>query len=346
MMSPTIQNLNGESVNVLKAVEDFLCRCRALLILSMCRITAANLRSVPGKDVYRIFYNHGFHLLGRNFETPIPEEADLDASFWKSPSKLVGIDINEKHALDLLQSVFPQYLVEFRKSFPMHRSSSDQTQFYLMNGSFMAIDAHVYYIFIRHFKPKRIIEIGAGNSTLLAAAASMRNREETGLAPILTAIEPFPNVTLKKGLPGLSELIGKKLQNVGLELFTSLQSGDILFIDSSHVLRSGGDVQLEYCEILPRLAPGVLVHIHDISLPKSYPRVYFKNQRYFNEQYLLQAFLCFNSAFEVIWPGNYLMLKHSEEVRRVFPEYHEMRKSFPVSEPSSFWIRVKPYGYT
>jgi hypothetical protein len=169
----------------------------------------------------------------------------------------------------------------------------------------------------------------------------VRNREETGLAPTLTAIEPFPSAALKRGLPGLTRLIESTVQNVGLELFASLQSGDILFIDSSHVLRSGGDVQLEYCEILPRLAPGVLVHIHDISLPKSYPRVYFENRLYFNEQYLLQAFMCFNSRFEVIWPGNYMMLKYAERVCGVFPEYWEMRKVYPSSEPSSFWIRVK-----
>jgi hypothetical protein len=200
----------------------------------------------------------------------------------------------------------------------------------------MAIDAHVYYIFIRHFKPKRIIEIGAGNSTLVAAAACRQNLKEKSEASTSISIDPFPNKILKKGFPGLSKLIADKVQNVDLKLFTSLAAGDILFIDSSHVLRSGGDVQLEYCEILPRMAPGVLVHIHDISLPKPYPRVYF------NEQYLLQAFLCFNSRFEVIWPGNYMMLKYPEEVCNVFPEYHEMRKSFPMSEPSSFWMRARP----
>ena len=291
---------------------------------------------------YRVFYTLGFHLLSKRYDSPVPERADLDDAFWRRHSELVGLDMNDEYALDLLDSVLPQYLAEFRSSFPIYRSSSRETQFYLMNGSFMAIDAHVYYVFIRHFKPKHIIEIGAGNSTLLAAAASVRNREEAGLAPALTAIEPFPSTALKRGLSGRCRLIEKKVQDVGLELFASLQSGDILFIDSSHVLRSGGDVQLEYCEILPRLAPGVLVHIHDISLPKSYPRVYFESQLYFSEQYLLQAFMCFNPRFEVIWPGNYMMLKYAERVCSVFPEYQEMRKLYPFSEPSSFWIRVKP----
>ena len=290
---------------------------------------------------YRIFYVLGFHLLRKHYDQPIPEKADLGDPFWQRRSELVGLEMNDRYALDLLQNVFPLYLGEFREAFPLRRSSPDQTQFYLINGSFMAIDAHVYYIFTRHFRPKRIVEIGAGNSTLLAAAACRQNLKEKGEPSALISIDPFPNKILRKGFPGLSKLIEDKVQNVDHNLFASLAAGDILFIDSSHVLRSGGDVQLEYCEILPRLAPGVLVHIHDISLPKPYPRVYFENQLYLNEQYLLQAFLCFNSRFEVVWPGNYMMLKYPENVVSVFPEYQEMRKSYPMSEPSSFWIRVK-----
>ena len=297
-------------------------------------------RAVYGAT-YRAFYALGFHLLRRHYDTPVPERADLDDAFCRRHSELVGLDMNDEHALGLLRNVFPQYLPEFRRSFPVYPSSSEGEQFHLINGSFMAIDAHVYYAFIRHFKPERIIEIGAGNSTLLAAAASVRNREEAGLAPALTAIEPFPSTALKRGLSGRCRLIEKKVQDVGLELFASLRSGDMLFIDSSHVLRSGGDVQIEYCEILPRLAPGVIVHIHDISLPKPYPQVYFESQLYYNEQYLLQAFLCFNSRFEVIWAGNYMLLKYGESVCSVFPEYEEMRKVYPFSEPSSFWIRVR-----
>jgi hypothetical protein len=158
--------------------------------------------------------------------------------------------------------------------------------------------------------------------------------------PELTIIDPYPSAVLRQGVPNVSRLIEDKIQNVSLGTFTSLASGDILFIDSSHVLREGGDVQFEYCEILPRLAPGVVVHIHDISLPRSYPNVYFDQHLYWNEQYLLQAFLAFNSRFEVIWAGNYTMLKYPDRVCAVFPEYHVMRETFPSAEPSSFWIRA------
>ena len=90
------------------------------------------------------------------------------------------------------------------------------------------------------------------------------------------------------------------------------------------------------------LAPGVLVHVHDISLPKPYPRVYFDSGLYWNEQYLLQAFLAFNSRFEVIWPGNHMVLNYGERISKVFPEYQAMREKYPSSEPTSFWMRVKP----
>jgi hypothetical protein len=248
--------------------------------------------------------------------------------------------MNEEVALELLENLFPRYMDEFRSRFSIYQTI-DPKQFWLLNGSYMAIDAHVYYAFIRHYKPKQIIEIGAGNSTLLAAAAGMQNLRETGRAPRLVAIEPFPGPLLKEGFAGLSQLIESRVQDVAMNLFTSLERGDILFIDSSHVLRAGGDVQMEYLEILPRLVPGVLVHVHDISLPRPYPRVYFEKQLYWNEQYLLQAFLAFNSRFEVIWPGNYMMIKYPERLGKAFPEFQTMRQFFPVSEPSAFWMRVR-----
>jgi len=291
---------------------------------------------------HRIFSEQGFHLLSKqDYYLPIPTEADLGDGFWERRSEMVGVDLNEGYALGLLKDVFPAYVAEFREQFPLHQPD-DPTAFYLINGLFMAIDAQVYYSFIRHFKPKRVLEIGSGRSTQVAAAACLRNAKEDGQAPQLTAIEPFPSPLLTQGFPGLSDLITEKVQNVDMKVFTSLEAGDILFIDSTHALREGGDVQMEYCEILPRLAPGVIVHIHDISLPKPYPRTYFENSHhYWNEQYLLQAFLAFNSKFEVIWPGNYMILKHPDAVCEVFPEYHAMRETFPQSEPSSFWIRAR-----
>jgi hypothetical protein len=296
-------------------------------------------RYVPGDEAYGIFERRGYHLLRKNFYLPIPEREDLGPEFYRAESELVGIDLNETEALELLRTVFARHAPEFRDRFPFDKPDGSDS-YYLLNSNFMGVDAPAYYSLILHQRPARIIEIGSGFSTLVAAAAVEKLSDE-GHATELVAVDPYPVPFLKEGFPGLSGFVEKKVQDAGLDLFTSLAAGDILFIDSTHALREGGDVQFEYCELLPRLAPGVLVHIHDISLPRPYPRVYAERFHYYwNEQYLLQAFLAYNSRFEVVWPGNYMMLRHPEEVFEVFPEMHTVRASFPEAEPSSFWMRV------
>lgn len=304
-------------------------------------LMAGYLEETPGNPAHDILYNHGFHLLRKHYYLPIPEEEDLTGGFWDKTSDLAGVDMNAAFALDLMENVFPQYMEEFRSKFPIH-ATSDLRQFHLINGAYMAVDAHVYYAFIRHFKPRRILEIGSGNSTILAGQACLQNESEGFPRPELIAVEPYPwDMFVNGECPGLGKLIKSRVQDVDIELFQSLGDGDILFIDSSHVLKSGGDVQMEYLEILPRLAPGVLVHIHDISLPRAYPISYYENYLYWNEQYLLQAFLAFNSRFEVIWPGNYMRLNFPEPFDMVFPEFQTMRQHYPLSEPSAFWMRTR-----
>jgi Methyltransferase domain len=315
--------------------------CFKKMVLGLASPFAAALnRLVPGNEAFEAFSRHGFCLLRKHYYLPIPDETDLNDPLANDASDLVGIDMNESEALAFLQEVFPRYRDEFHALFPLHQGQGT-AGFFLVNGGFMAGDAHVYYSLIRDVRPRRIVEIGGGNSSLLSAVACRRNLEDYGTKPHLTVIEPYPSDQLREGLPGLDVLLEQRLQTVDLGLFTSLTAGDILFIDSTHVLRPGNDVQREYCEILPRLAPGVLVHIHDISLPKPYFSVYFKNHLYWNEQYLLQAFLTYNSRFEVIWPGTYMYIKYPNEVLHAFPEIKIMRETFPLAEPSSFWLRVK-----
>ncbi len=314
---------------------------RARLGVVAIKLSALVLRYfTPRNESYDIFYRHGFHLLRRSYYLPFPDRTEVEEDFWEKQSELVGVDMNDKGALLLLREILPAYLEEFRCTFPL-RAGDKQGLFYLINGTYMAVDAHVYYAFLRHYKPKRVIEIGAGQSTLLAAAACEANHQESGLTTKLIAIDPYPPDIIKQGIPGFVELIERPLQKMEMDLFTALKEGDILFIDSTHVLKSGGDVQLAYLEILPRLAPGVLVHIHDISLPKGYPRVYFEQQLFWNEQYVLQAFLTYNSHFEVTWPGNYMLLKYPDLILNTFPEINVMRMEYPYSEPSSFWIRAR-----
>ncbi|EKD28786.1 MAG: hypothetical protein ACD_79C00205G0006, partial [uncultured bacterium] len=239
-------------------------------------------------------------------------------------------------AFYFLDKVFSKYKKEFNE-FPVEKPLNHG--YYLINGNFMAIDGNVYYSMIRYLNPGKIIEIGSGNSTLLALSAIRKNMESGGKTDLI-CIEPYRGAALRK--LGLKQLIEKKVQEVKAEFFESLEKNDILFIDSSHVLRTGNDVWWEYCEILPRLKSGVYVHIHDISLPKPYPECYFDQNLFFNEQYVLQTFLAFNDKFEVIWPGNYMITGFLERIRNSFlPEYDLMREKYPFSEPSSFWMRVR-----
>jgi hypothetical protein len=288
------------------------------------------------EPVHRIFRRSGFYFLRKHYYLPIPDEEDL--GFARS-SELPGVKMNDESQLQFTAEVVSGYKEEFA-AFPL-QSTKDPTQFFLVNGAFMAGDGNVYYALIRHLKPRLVIEVGSGLSTLLAKHALDRNKAQVpGSEGRLIAIEPYPSAALKK--LALVELKACKLQEVDLGFFDQLGSGDILFIDSSHVLKSGGDVWLEYCEIIPRLKTGVYVHVHDISLPKPYPKVYYDQQLYWNEQYLLQALLTNNDHLEVVWAGTYLFDRYPQIMKALFsPEYEQMREVYPLAEPSSFWMRVK-----
>src|SRR5438034_9271638 len=152
----------------------------------------------------------------------------------------------------------------------------------------------------------------------------------------LICVEPFPSDFLSKGFPGLKSLVIKVVQEIDLDFFSQLQSGDVLFIDSSHTVKIGGDVNYLFLEVLPRLKPGVIVHVHDIFLPFDYPRDWVVDDfRFWAEQYMLQSFLTFNSEFEVLMANSYLNHYHEEELKTVFPD-------LPSYRGGSFWIRRKP----
>lgn len=292
---------------------------------------------VPKQKAYEAFIKYDFYLFQKHYYLPIPDEQDL--AYARRDTELVGVKIDIESAFTFIETVLNPYKAEFN-AFPVHESKDGG--FYLVNGTFMAIDGNVYYSLIRHHKPRRVVEIGSGNSTLLAAAAIRKNVAESEQKTELICIEPYPMPMLRQHIPEITQLVEKRVQDIELSFFEELKAGDILFIDSTHVLRPGGDVWWEYCEILPRLAPGVFVHVHDISLPKPYPAVYLDYHWYWNEQYLLQVFLTYNTRFEVVWPGNYLMIHQPEKMRAAFsPEYDQMRAKFPFSEPASFWMRVR-----
>jgi predicted O-methyltransferase YrrM len=283
---------------------------------------------------------NGYHVIPKHYYSPIPDESDLGATYWDEVSELPGIRLDPAIPIALVEGPLVRFFAEFRQQFGIEAGDPGSSAFTLINGAYMAVDAHIYYGLVRHLKPRRIIEIGSGQSTRLAAAAARRNADDRAACKI-TAIEPYPQESLR-ALSSEVDIVVAKLQSVDLALFDTLAENDILFIDSTHVLREGNDVQKIYLEILPRLRKGIYVHVHDISLPERYPQVYFEKGLYWNEQYLLQAFLAFNDGFKIVWPGNWMMIHHRDLMLRIFPEIDVMRRHYPASEPTAFWMRVEP----
>jgi hypothetical protein len=196
------------------------------------------------------------------------------------------------------------------------------------------VDAEVLHCLVRRSKPKRIIEVGSGFSTCVTAAALLKNAAE-GHPSHFVAIEPHPNDVLRAGIPGLKELRVEPVQSLPAAFADDLDEDDILFIDSSHVVRIDSDVRFLFLEVLPRLQPGVLVHVHDVFLPADYPRAWVVDEhRFWTEQYLLHALLLFSRAFEVVWAGSFMHMKYPDALARVFPAYDRQ-----AAWPGSFWIR-------
>jgi Methyltransferase domain len=287
------------------------------------------LHSADFLEIFRNWERHGFHVTPVHFYQPIPDTAFLHETIWDRPSELVGIDMNDAMQLDLLRNHFPRFRSEYDQ-FPAE-PTGEPIQFHHNNGLFDGTDALVAYCMIRHFQPRLIIEVGSGFSSLISAEAIAKNKNSA-----LICIEPFPRQFLRDGFPGLRSLIEKKVQDIDLEFFSQLREGDILFIDSSHTVKIAGDVNYLFLEVLPRLKPGVIVHVHDIFLPFDYRRDWVMDElRFWTEQYLLQAFLSFNSEFEVLIANAYLGHRYMEDLKTAFP-------NSPWWGGGSFWMRRRP----
>jgi hypothetical protein len=296
------------------------------------RMLPALVQGLPHEKYFAFWENEGLHLTPVHFYQPIPDTRSLGEELWSGQSALPGVVIREEPQLELLESFVRDFRGEY-EAFPK-KSSGVPWEFHFDNPSFLSVDAEILYCMVRHFKPRRIIEIGSGYTTYLAASAVLLNQKE-GHPCELVAIEPYPAPALKQGFPGLGRLIDQKVEDVPLELFESLGENDILFIDSSHVLAIGNDVHYEYLELLPRLSRGVIVHIHDIFLPAEYPKDWvMTHRRFWTEQYLLQAFLAFNESFEVIWGGNWMRLHRADRLQAAFSSYEPSK-----TLPGSFWMR-------
>ena len=275
--------------------------------------------------LYKEAEKNNIHIMRPHFYSPLPILSQLSNHLWEKEWNQ-GINWNENVGLVLLKHIV-KYSIEYK-------NLTDSGQFDIVHqDAFKHLDSALYYALIRHFKPKRIIEVGAGHSTQIASLACQKNASGE-----IIAIEPNPKEFLKNGsLTGLI-LIQKPVQEISIDIFKQLEENDILFIDSSHVCKIGSDVNYLFLEVLPQLKKGVLIHIHDIFLPLTYPRRWVEElDLFWNEQYILHAFLIGNREFEVLISNNYMVAKHPKKIARLFDQSNE----YNGLAGGSFWIRKK-----
>ena len=284
---------------------------------------------------------HGCLPMNVHFYSPVPDIGDLGKrNVWGKRSPLTGVDFQEEKQLGLLKELGRQFGNECR--WPL-KPTGDPASFHLDNGCFSYGCAAALHTMIRSLQPKHLIEIGSGFSSRVISEAVKRNSDK-GTPCQYVIVDPYPGEVIKGDRLSKSQLIQERIELLNVETFDVLGENDILFIDSGHTIRTGSDVNFLFLEILPRLKPGVVIHVHDICLPYEYPEAYFINpgfRVFWTEAYLLQAFLAFNSSFEVLLAMNFIQTDHMDLFCEAFPHFN-LQENWANS--GSFWLRRKSNG--
>jgi hypothetical protein len=271
----------------------------------------------------------GVHWRSTHYYHPTYADADLPADVTP-PRLLTGLDLDEPGQIAFLA------MLDYQDELASLANDPDpQLGFRYENDQYGFGDADALYAMIRHFKPRRIFEIGSGHSTRVARKAVLANAAaDPALQCRHVCIEPYEMPWLERLGP---EIIRKRVEDVPLDLFDELEAGDILFVDSSHVIRPFGDVLVEFQSIIPRLAKGVVVHVHDIFTPRDYPEKWLREERLlWNEQYLLEVMLTHSARYRTVLAMNWMAHAHREAIDRAFP----IMRTQPGAQPGAYWFKV------
>jgi methyltransferase family protein len=274
--------------------------------------------------------NFNYFLPG-HYYSPIPsvEEVKRDEErIFSNPKMLPGVDLNVEGQIALLDR-----LERFYEPFPFKNQKTAGLRFSLANRVFGGVDAVFLFAMLRHVRPSKVVEVGSGHSSCLMLDT---NDLFLGGTTSFTFIDPNPEALrslLAQGDEDRVQIIPARVQEIKLDTFATLNAGDILFIDSSHVCKVGSDVNHIFFEVLPSLKNGVYVHIHDIHYPFEYPREWVYAGRAWNEAYLLRAFLQYNNSFQIVL-FNALVSRLCEE---------RLRKQFPVTldRTGGIWLQKR-----
>ena len=268
-----------------------------------------------------------------HYHSPIVSVEDLkkrESEIWKKDDggEIAGINLRASEQIELLRQFVPYY-----NELPFTAEKQDHLRYQFNNGFYSYTDGIVLYSIIRHFKPKRIIEIGSGfSSALMLDANELFFDNDISL----TFIEPYPDrlhslMTDKDRSE--ATIYESRVQSVSPDVFKKLQAGDILFVDSSHVVKTGSDVNYVLFDILPVLNSGVLIHFHDVFYPFEYPKDWVYLGRNWNEDYFLKAFLMYNEAYEIQLFSGYLHRFHKDTFKEMPLTYE--------NKGANLWLKKK-----
>lgn len=275
----------------------------------------------------------GYHLQPNDFYSPVNDTAFLAANrdLWTGAHEPADIDWDLEHQLRTAREV-AQFVPELRD---IPQTSGDETVFCWKNFFWNNADALVQYGLVRSRRPRRYIEVGCGWSSLLLARALARNEAEGAPRAEVTQIEPYPRAHIMAALPAHWKQQTSIIQRVPLELFETLEAGDVLFYDGSHCAKIASDVNWFFFRVLPRVRSGVIIHLHDIFFPFDYPEDWtFEWGRTWNEQYVLQAFLMHNDRYKIELANRYAWAHRARELDAL---YQGVQPSYGCS----IWLRKK-----
>jgi predicted O-methyltransferase YrrM len=268
-----------------------------------------------------------------HYYSPVPDLRDVRARatdlFQKDVDTIAGVDLRKEAQVALFREFAQRW-----QEFDWTEQPSQDRRYHTANSMFQRGSGFVLFAFLRHFQPKRIIEIGSGFSSALMLDTDDRF---SGGNVSFTFIEPYPERLHKLLRPSdraRCRIHEQPLQSVPLTVFDSLGAGDLLFVDSSHVTKVGSDVNRIFFDILPALPTGTLVHFHDVFYPFEYPQDWIENGKHWNEAYLLRAFLQYNGAFELLLFNDYIAQLLKTDLTDQFP-------AIPRSLGSSVWLRKR-----
>lgn len=253
------------------------------------------------RRLFPLLERMGIHATADHFYEIIPNIREVARDWSDAPRACTGIDFRAEQAEAWLLRLLGEHGGSFAQAAALQGYYED-------NSYFRGVDALALFCLLRDWRPRRVIEVGHGFSTRVILAALEENAKETGVRPSLLSLDPYARFVPERAEGVDFVVVSRGLQD-GVNLVTgTLEAGDLLFVDSTHVHKHGSDVEVYFDSIYPGLAPGVHVHVHDVFSPYRYPLYWMtRHRRFWNEQYVLEAFLAFNRDFAVDLPLHLLM---------------------------------------